>query len=164
VVTLPLAVPASLVGVGLIALWNQPLLPLYGSPAMPVLAGLARFLPIATLIVLAQLRRLDPLLVDAATLLQAGRMQAWREVIVPLLAPGLIAAFGVTFVLTTGELGATLLVVPPGQATVTMRVYSFMHYGAAPSVAGLCLTTVAAASLAGAAAAWALEARRGSAP
>lgn len=149
--TLPLAVPASLVGIGLIAVWNQPgLQHLYGSLLMPVLAGLARFAPLGALIIFAQLRRIDPLLLDAARVAQKRPWQAWSRVWLPLLKPGLLAAALVVFVLTAGELGATLLVAPPGQATLTMRIYNYLHYGASSSVAGLCLLLMIAGLAAGA--------------
>ena len=63
----PLAVPAPLIGIGLIAIWNQPVVhSIYGSGVIPVLAALARFTPLAAIVLLAQLRRVDPALVDAA--------------------------------------------------------------------------------------------------
>lgn len=149
--TLPLAVPASLVGIGLISVWNQPLLQyLYGSLLMPVLAGLARFAPLGALVIFAQLRRIDPLLLDAARVAQRRPWQAWSQVGLPLLKPGLLAAALVAFVLTAGELGATLLVAPPGQATLTMRIYNYLHYGASSSVAGLCLLMMITGLAAGA--------------
>ena len=60
-----------------------------------------------------------------------------------MLMPGILAAAGIAFALTTGELGATLLVAPPGKATLTMRIYNFLHYGASDAVAGLCLMMTA---------------------
>ena len=149
-VTLPLAVPAPLIGVGLITLWNRsgPLGSVYGSSLMPVLAATARFAPLAALVVLAHRRRLDPLLLDAARLVDrpAGAMFRVR---LPLLAPGLVAAAAVTFALTIGELGATLLVAPPGRGTLTMRIYNYLHYGSTDAVAGLCLAMAAGTLLAG---------------
>jgi iron(III) transport system permease protein len=67
-----------------------------------------------------------------------------------MLLPGLLAAGGIAFALTTGELGATLLVAPPGQATLTMRIYNFLHYGATGTVAGLCLMMALFSVVAGA--------------
>jgi iron(III) transport system permease protein len=154
---LPLAVPASLVGIGLITVWNQPALQhFYGSLLMPVMAGLARFAPLGALIIFAQLRRIDPLLLDAARVAQKTPWQAWTQVGLPLLRPGLVAAALVSFALTAGELGATLLVAPPGQATLTMRIYNYLHYGASGSVAGLCLLMLTAGLAAGAASVFAM--------
>lgn len=159
---LPAALPAPLVGVGLIALWNRPGLgALYPSLALPVLAALARFTPFATLALLAQLRRVDPLLWDAARVFKSGGGRIWEggqlrsqlrtllRVQLPLALPGVLTGMCLVFALTLGELGATLLVTPPGQSTLTLRIYNYLHYGASDSVAGLCLALAAATLAAG---------------
>jgi len=104
---------------------------------MPVLAALARFAPVAALILLAQLRHTDPLLTDAARVFRRGVVRTWVQVRLPLLAPGLVAAACMAFALSAGELGATLLVIPPGLETVTIRMYNYLHYGSSGAVAGL---------------------------
>jgi len=160
-VTLPLAVPAPLIGIGLIALWNAPAAPgLYGTDWMPVLAALARFTPLAALVALIQLRRLDPLLADAARVHQRHPLQRLTHIQIPMLAPGLVASAGLAFALSLGELGATLITVPPGRSTLAIRVYNFLHYGASESVAGLCLVMAVVAILAAALAIGALAAWR----
>jgi iron(III) transport system permease protein len=150
VVIAPLAIPPSLIGIGLITIWNRPLpFTVYGTSVMPVLAGLARFMPLAVIVLVAQLRSINPLLIDAARMFKTSRWQRWRQIWLPMLAPGLLAAAGIVFALTIGELGATLLVAPPGQATLTIRIYNFLHYGASSVVAGLCLMMVAIILLVG---------------
>ena len=157
----PLAMPAPLVGIGLIAVWNRDLpVDIYGSAWMPVLAMLARFSALAALLALAQARRTDARLFEAAEIFQPGLLKTWLRVRLPLLAPGLLAAAGVVFVLSTGELGATLIVAPPGQATLTMRIYNYLHYGASDTVAGLCLLMVLASVAIGGGAAVLLGKRR----
>lgn len=138
---LPAAIPAPLIGIGLVALWNHPAtVALYDSAWMPVLAALARFAPLAMALAIAQYGRVDPLLWDAARVFQAsGLHTAWR-IRLPLLAPGLVAGASLVFALTLGELGATLIVAPPGQSTLTMRIYNYLHYGASDVVSRLCLT------------------------
>lgn len=148
--TIPLAIPAPLVGIGLIGVWNHPFLnSIYSGGGMPVLAAMSRFTPLAALILLAQLRRSDPLLIDAARVLQTSLAQIWAQVRLPLMAPGLLAAAGITFALTAGELGATLIVAPPGLGTLTMRIYNYLHYGSTGQVAGLCLIMVLVTASAG---------------
>lgn len=140
---LPAAIPAPLVGIGLVTLWNRPGFgALYATAWMPILAALARFAPLAVLLVLAQYQRIDPLLWDAARIFQARPSRATWHVRLPLLAPGLLAGASLVFALTLGELGATLIVVPPGQATLALRIYNYLHYGASDMVAGLCLALV----------------------
>lgn len=143
VVTATLALPASLCGIGLITLFNRPILDqLYQSQFMPVVAAVSRFGPLCLLIVSAQVSRTDRLLFDAARMLQTSRWQTFVKVRIPLLASGLLAGFMAVALLTMGELGATLLVTPPGHNTVAIKAYNLLHYGASQQVAGLCLLLV----------------------
>ncbi|MCE7874118.1 iron ABC transporter permease [bacterium CPR1] len=151
VVVLPLALPASLVGAGLIDLWNRPsMLALQRTWAMPVLAATARFAPVATLVILVQLSRTDPRLLEAAAILAPSRIRAWVGVRIPLLLPGLLASAGLVFILTAGELATTLMVVPPGGSTLVLKVYNYLHYGSTETVAALCLLLTLATLLPGA--------------
>ena len=146
----PLALPAPLVGIGLIWIWNRLAgLGLYGSAGLPVLAMVARFSAIAALAVLAQHRRTDASLFEAARLFQSNPWKRWLGVELPLLTPGLFAAAGIVFILSAGELGATLITIPPGQSTLTLRIYNYLHYGASETVAGLCLMVLLVTMLIG---------------
>lgn len=157
VVLAPLAIPGSLVGIGLVLLQQQGLL-LVGSPRVlvscaaqtaVVWASAIRFGPLAALLFWARLQRRDPLLMDAAHVYQPSWWRRQVQIALPLAAPGLLASAGLVFALTMGELGATLMVVPPGRATLTMRIYNYLHYGATATVAGLCVILAAAVLVAG---------------
>ena len=141
---IPLAMPPALVGVGLIWIWNRRLpVDLYGGFAMLPLAALARFAPLALLVAAAWRSRLDNSLLEAAQLF-GGECRALLKVEIPLMSPGLLAAAAMVFALTLGELGASLLVAPPGTETLAMRIYNYLHYGASGSVAVLALCMMAA--------------------
>lgn len=138
---LPLALPAPLAGIGIIALYSKTFLQVfYGSLWMPVMACLVRFMPLAVVVIAVQIKRIDNNLLDAARVFQRNYFHGIFRINLPLLFPGIAAAFLITFVLTAGELGATLIVVPPGYSTLTMRIYNFMHYGSSELIAGLCLS------------------------
>ncbi|MGE5416052.1 MAG: ABC transporter permease [Acidobacteriota bacterium] len=148
-IIIPLAIPAPLTGIALVAMWNQSFLPgIYGSTAMPVLAAAARFAPLAAIVILAWKQTIDTNSLDAALVMQKSRRHGIMRVWLPMMRPGILGAGLLVAVLALAELGATLIVAPPGQATITMRVYNLLHYGASESVAGLCLLiTLAAGSL-----------------
>ena len=64
------------------------------------------------------------------------------RIVIPLIRPGLAAAFFIGFVLSLGDLGTTLLIMPPGRSTVPVKIYNLMHYGADQMVAALCLLLI----------------------
>ncbi len=105
VVTAPLAVPAPLIGVALIAWFNRPAFgPAYGSILMPMLAAAARFLPFAAILLAAQFRRVDPCcwtLPGCTTPIPCGHFPHRAA----LAAPGLLAAGVVVFCAHTRRTG-----------------------------------------------------------
>lgn len=150
-ILLPLAIPASLTGIGMIMFWNTPgPAMLYPGLIMPVLVSVARFAPFAAIILFVQLRFIDPILFDAAAVFSQSLFETWVQIRLPLYTPGLLVAAGILATLTLAELGATLIVAPPGHGTLTMRIYNYLHYGAAGEVAGLCLMITILTLIAGA--------------
>jgi iron(III) transport system permease protein len=61
------------------------------------------------------------------------------RITLPLISTGILSGFFISFILAMGDLGVTLLVVPPGSATLPVKIFNFMHYGAEAMVAALCL-------------------------
>ncbi len=140
IVLLPLAIPAPLIGIGMITVGNLPVLSaVYPALFMPAFVSVVKYAPFAAIVLFIQMRLVDPLLLDAAAVFAVSRTDAWTRIHLPLFAPGLVVSAGILAALTIAELGATLIVAPPGHATITMRIYNYLHYGASSDVAGLCL-------------------------
>jgi len=138
--SVPLAIPASLTGIGLIFLWNRPYLPdMYGSYFMPVLALVTRFTPVATIILYSAIKGRNSYLEDVTRLHYPGFLRVWIRIRIPMLLPTLLSSSLLVFAFSFGELGATLLVVPPGNSTLTIKIYNYLHYGSTSTVAVLCL-------------------------
>jgi iron(III) transport system permease protein len=161
VALIPLAIPPSLTGVGfatLLACWAPESLRTAGW--VPTLSHAARFLPFAVLVIYAQMRRIDPLLIDAARLQRPSGPARWLRIELPLAAPGLAAAFGLVFSGSIGELEATMMTAAPGQGLLSMRVFNYLHYGMSETVAALGLMLAAIVWTAAAFGLW-LAGRRG---
>ncbi len=139
--SVPLTLPASLIGISLIQTYSG--LPLYGTMWMPVVATVTRFMPLSAIIIYAQKRGMDPLLFSAADLFSDTQSEALFKVKLPLQKYGIAASALILFALSLGELGSTLLVIPPGNETLTIRIFNYLHYGGTEEVAGLCLAMVA---------------------
>ena len=140
IILVPLAIPAPLIGIGMITIGNLPVLSaVYPALIMPALVSVVKFAPLAAIVLFIQMRFIDPLLFDAAAVFAKSRSDAWARIHLPLFAPGLVVSAGILAALTLAELGATLIVSPPGHATITMRIYNYLHYGSSSDVAGLCL-------------------------
>jgi iron(III) transport system permease protein len=135
------AVPSTIVGVGLIALWNRPgvLGALYGTDAMFILGYLARFVPVAALAVAAATRYVPMSQEEAAGVSGAGWLRTMTRIVIPQLTLGLWSAWVIAFILAFGELGVSILIAPPGEATLPIRIYTIIANTPSSHVAALAL-------------------------
>jgi iron(III) transport system permease protein len=135
------AVPSTIVGVGLIGLWNRPgvLGEIYGTNLMLILAYLARFVPVTALMLAAAVRYVPISHEEAAAAVGAGWFHTARRIVLPQLRLGLAAAWTVAFVLSFGELGASVLIAPPGESTLPIRIYTLIANAPPAEVAILAL-------------------------
>ncbi len=141
---LPFAFPAPLFGIGLIRLWNTEYTQfIYATSLILLFAYISRFLPFAVRIIDAALTQVQPSSREAALLYESRWLMRLIRIELPQARQGLLACWIVIFIFCMGELGATLLVIPPGQGTVALKIYTLMHYGAGALVAALALILIA---------------------
>jgi iron(III) transport system permease protein len=132
-----LAVPAPVVGLGLIVIWNHdywigpfhPTAFVYDNGWAVVLGWLSRFFPLALLLVRAGFSRVPPELEEAAALAGHRGGARFRSVALPLATPGIVAAWLAVYVLSATEFGATVLTLAPGKPLLAVTVVNLIHYG-----------------------------------
>lgn len=139
------AVPSTVVGVGLIGLWNRPGVAgeVYTSLLIIVVAHLARFTPVAALILAAGVRQVPSSFEEAAAVAGASWPRILGRIVLPQIKATAAAAWVVSFIFSFGELGATVLVAPPGESTLPVRIYTLIANTPAREVAGLALLQAA---------------------
>lgn len=154
-VSLPYALPASLLAIAAIRILNHPgpLGDIYGTPAALLWVYVALFLPFAYRILAPAWPRVDQDLRDETALAGAGEWKQVRVVAWPTLAPYALLAAVVVFVLAGREMDATALLRPPGLETAAFRIHDYLHFYPVPNVAAFCLVLVAL-QLAGIGALW----------
>ncbi|HEY5618063.1 MAG TPA: ABC transporter permease subunit [Vicinamibacterales bacterium] len=135
------AVPSTVVGVGLIGVWNRAGVfgRLYGTDGMLLLAYVARFLPVAALALAAGIRYVPTSHEEAAAVGGAGWWRTMIRIVLPQIRLTLLATWIVVFILAFGELGASVLVAPPGEATLPIRIYTIIANTAPAQIAALAL-------------------------
>jgi len=159
---LALATPGPVLGLAVIPLLNHPagsvLSPLtwaYDYTLLaPWLVQTIRFVPIASLVLAAGFASVSDGLLDAARADGAGWWGRLLLVGLPLNVPMAAAAWLIVFALSVGELAATVLVMPPGTPTLTIRLFALLHYGIEDRVAAVSLVLLAGVSLVAALAVW----------
>jgi ABC-type Fe3+ transport system permease subunit/DNA-binding beta-propeller fold protein YncE len=145
---LPFLLPGVLLGIGLIAAFNRPWSSLfYQSAGIVILAFVIRYLALGWNTVAHASRAVDRDLIDVARLEGAGRWQMLRHAQWPQIAPQILAAWYILFLLCLWDVESMILVVPPGGETLALRTFNLLHYGHNAQVNALCLMLLVLALL-----------------
>jgi iron(III) transport system permease protein len=146
---LPLAFSPTVIGIGLIRTWNQPVSAwLMESTLILVVAYSAQFVPFATVPAASALTGVPRRLEEAGLLARMGWWRRVRYLLLPLTLPTLAAAWVLIFALCLDEVGASILVQPPDGEVLAVRIYNLSHYDATEMVGALCLIVLALVAVA----------------
>ncbi len=126
---LPSAAPSASVGSGLLVAFSWSPALLNGTTLIVLVAHLVRVCAFTFGNVLAGLARLPADCEQVAESLGVTPADRLRRVTLPWPAPYLIASFSVSFALSMGELGATIMVYPPGWVTLPVGIFGLTDRG-----------------------------------
>ena len=117
-------------------------------PGLPlvVLGQFAYIVSIATLTISARLKRFDRTLEEAAYNLGASRADVLRTITLPYLAPALIGAAVISFLMSFENFNTTLMLVG-ADAPLTVLMYGRMREGASPVLNAVSLFLMLASAL-----------------
>ncbi len=137
---LPMALPGLVIALGLVAFSVRYALSLYQSALELIIAYAILFLPLAVVCVRSAMSQASPRLEEVGRSLGSRPTEVFRRITLPLIAPGLGAAFALVFISSATELTATLLLRPTGVDTLATQFWTYttnFSYGAAAPYAGL---------------------------
>ncbi|MFE5970267.1 ABC transporter permease [Streptomyces sp. NPDC056463] len=149
---LPLGVSAVTVGFGFLITLDEPPFDLRASWILVPLAQALVGVPFVVRTMLPVLRAVDERLREAAAVLGASPLRAWREVDLPLVRRAVLIAAGFAFAVSLGEFGATVFIARPDNPTLPVAVARLLgrpgelNYGQAMALSTI-LMVVCAVSL-----------------
>jgi iron(III) transport system permease protein len=148
------AIPGVVIGLALVYVASRYLGFLYQSPQLLVAAYTVMFFPLGLVAVTSSVLRASPRLEEAGRSLGKGPLAVRLTVTLPLLAPGLAAAFCFVFLSAATELTATLMLVPTGVQTLASQFWAYAEQGvsfgaAAPYAAAMIVMSAVPAYLLG---------------
>jgi iron(III) transport system permease protein len=123
---------------------------IYQSPELLVTAYAMLFFPLAFVAVRASVAQAPQRLEDVARSLGQRPVKVLVRVTLPLIAPGLAAAFCLVFLTAVTELTATLVLIPTGVATLATQFWAYesdASYGAAAPYAAALVAVAAIPSV-----------------
>ena len=138
------ALPGTVIGVGLIALWNRPATNfIYGTPLMILLGYLAQYTALTGRVTVAGLTLVPASMEEAAAMAGAGWLRRLCGIVLPLVKRPLLAGWLLAYIFCLRDTGITMLVYPPGYDTLPVRIFTLMANGAPNLIAAACVLMVA---------------------
>lgn len=154
-ITMILAVPGIVVGVGYLRGFHRLELPLIGDTlthlwiVMPLVIAVRR-VPYVVRSSYASLQQIDVAFEEASEILGASKLQTFFKITLPLILRGVFAGTVFSFVQGIQEVSSTMFLVLPGWETMTIGTFIFFQssglFGAAAAM-GVILMTVTALSM-----------------
>ena len=122
VLMFPQAVPRLVFAFGMLWAWLIFPIPVYGTLWLLLIAYLTVFLPLGLRTISGVIFQIDPSLEESAQMCGASWSYRLRTVTMPLLRPGLIAAWLLLFIASVRELGASILLMGPHSKVITPAI------------------------------------------
>jgi len=120
-------IPSTVFGIALIKFFNTPVLNgIYSSFWIIIIGYLGRFIFVAEKLIANTIRQIPRSFEENAQLVGANFLLRLWKIVLPLVFPGIFAAFLIGFLFCLGELGTTILVYPPGTSVMPIKIYTIM--------------------------------------
>lgn len=143
--------PPPLLGVGMLRTWKYLVqIPLLGdtffafqdSIYILCLGMILRFLPLSILTSLVLMSKIPVEYEETATLEGFSPGQKFFRLVLPISKKALFLSFLIVFVFSLGEVATSVLIVPPGPTTLSIRIFTLLHYGVRADVSSCSLLLI----------------------
>lgn len=141
--SLPIAVPGVVLGAALLVVYLRVPAPIYGTLWILLIAYVTRYLPYGMRYLSVSMTQISRELEEAAQASGASWWQSFRRVVLPLVAPGLLAAWLLIVTVSLRELSSSLLLYSPGNEVLSVRIWLLYQGGQLPELAALGVMLVA---------------------
>ena len=146
---LPFSVPGSVIALGVMLAWSGKFgINIYNTVWIILVAYIARYMAFSLKANCAALEQVHDSLVEAARASGAGMGQALRDIVLPLVRPGMFAAFFLIFLPALRELTVSVLLYGPTTRTIGVAIYTLNEDGEtvySAALAGIALMIIVTA-------------------
>lgn len=137
------ALPGTVIGIGLISLWNTKATNLiYVSTAIIVFGYIAKYAALGERIMAAAFSQIPGSMEEAAQIVGVGWFRRLSGTLIPLVKRSLASTWLVGFIFCLRDLDITMMVYPPGQDTLPVRIFTLMANSPEELIAALCIIMV----------------------
>jgi iron(III) transport system permease protein len=138
-VMFPQAVPRLVFGLALLWAWLNIPIPLYGTLWLIALAYFTVFLPLGVRTLASVVLQIDKSLEESARVCGASWSYQLRTVTIPLLRPGIIAAWLLIFIASVRELGVSIFLMSPNAKVIAPSIASAWNNSSTELTAAMAL-------------------------
>jgi len=141
--SIPLTMPGPVIAVAMLwAYLHEPFV-LYGTLWILLIAYVTHYLPYGVRTITGSFRQLSPDFERAAAVCGASRLAGFRDILLPLLRPGMLAGWMLMFVSMVRELSSSIFLFVPGTETTAVTMLELWQEARFSEVAVLSLTLIA---------------------
>jgi iron(III) transport system permease protein len=141
---LPLVIPGLVLGVALLFVYLRVGLPIYGTLWILFIAYFTRYMPYGMRYSSTSMYQIGRELEESAQTSGASWFQSFRRVILPLLAPGLVAGWIYIVIVSVRELSSSILLYSPGKEVLSIVIWEQYQNGQFTQLAALGMMMVGA--------------------
>jgi iron(III) transport system permease protein len=134
------AIPGTVVGVGLIILYNRPPLVLTGTWVILLVSYFIRHLPYPVRSCAAMLQQIDVRVEEASVSLGVPPFRTFWRVTLPLMFPAIVSGATLAWITTIGELSSSILLYSGPWATMSVEIFTQAfsnHFGTASALGSI---------------------------
>lgn len=140
--SIPLAMPGPVIAVAVLwAYLHEPFV-LYGTLWILLVAYVTHYLPYGVRTITGSFRQLSPDFERAAAACGAGRLAGFRDILFPLVRPGILAGWMLMFISMIRELSSSIFLFVPGTETTAVTMLEMWQEAMFSGVAVLSLTLI----------------------
>ena len=127
---LPFSVPGSVIALGVILAWSGQFgVNFYNTVWIILLAYIARYMAFSLKANSAALEQVHDSLVEASRACGATMWQSLKDIVLPLVKPGMLAAFFLIFLPSLRELTVSIMLYAPTTRTIGVAIYTLNEDG-----------------------------------
>jgi iron(III) transport system permease protein len=139
-IMLAYAIPGTVVGVGLIVVYNRPPVVLTGTWIILLVSFFIRHLPYPVRSCTALLQQIDVRVEEASVSLGVPPFRTFLKVTIPLMFPAIVSGAALAWMTTIGELSSSILLYAGPWATMSVAIFIEVfsnHFGTASALASI---------------------------
>jgi iron(III) transport system permease protein len=139
-IMLAYAIPGTVLGVGLIVVYNRPPVILTGTWIILLVSYFIRHLPYPVRSCTAMLQQIDIRVEEASVSLGVPPFRTFLKVTIPLMFPAILSGAALAWMTTIGELSSSILLYSGPWATMSVAIFTEVfsnHFGTASALASI---------------------------